>query len=146
MLALSGYQISLGLPRKGDVVAVWGNSPTAYRGTYISQKYKVPLLRIEDTFLRSLFPGRYRKEPPLGILLDRSGVHFDAKSQSDLEGILSQHPLDDEHMLKRAKALIKRIKENHLTKYSAFDTDADLPTPGYVLVIDQSRGDASVTA
>ncbi|MDG2295255.1 MAG: capsular polysaccharide biosynthesis protein [Paracoccaceae bacterium] len=146
MLTLSGYQISLGLPQKGDVVAVWGNSPTSYRGTYFAQKYKVPLLRIEDTFLRSLFPGQQKNEAPLGILLDRSGVHFDAKSPSDLEKILSQNPLDDERMLKRAKSLISRIKENHLTKYSAFDPDANLPSPGYVLVIDQSRGDASVTA
>ena len=88
MLTLSGYQISLGLPKKGDVVAVWGNSPTSYRGTNFAQKYKVPLLRIEDTFLRSLFPGQQKNEAPLGILLDRSGVHFDAKSQSDLEQIL----------------------------------------------------------
>ena len=146
MLTLSGYKISLGLPKKGDVVAVWGNSPTSYRGTYFAQKYKVPLLRIEDTFLRSLFPGQQKNEAPLGILLDRSGVHFDAKSPSDLEQILSRNPLNDERILKRAKSLISRIKENHLTKYSAFDPDANLPSPGYVLVIDQSRGDASVTA
>ena len=146
ILMLSGYQISLGLPRKGDVIAVWGNSPTAYRGTYIANKYNIPLLRIEDTFLRSLFPGRCRNEPPLGILLDKSGVHFDAKNPSDLEEILSQHPLDDERMIRKAKSLISRIKENHLTKYSALDPDADLPSPGYVLVIDQSQGYASVTA
>jgi len=146
MLTLLGYRLSLGLPKEGDAVAVWGNSPTAYRGLYFAQKYKVPLLRIEDTFLRSLFPGRHRNEPPLGILLDRSGVHFDARSPSDLENILSLHPLDDECMLTRAKSLISRIKENHLTKYSAFNPGADLPSPGYVLVIDQSRGDASVTA
>ena len=146
MITLLGYRPSLGLPKEGDAVAVWGNSPTAYRGLYFAEKYKVPLLRIEDTFLRSLFPGRHRNEPPLGILLDRSGVHFDASSPSDLEDILSRHPLDDERMLTRAKSLISRIKENHLTKYSAFDPNANSPSPGYVLVIDQNRGDASVIA
>ncbi|MEY8842226.1 capsular polysaccharide biosynthesis protein, partial [Cribrihabitans sp. XS_ASV171] len=39
-----------------------------------------------------------------------------------------------------------RIGELELSKYSGFDPSARLPDPGYVLVIDQTRGDASVTA
>ena len=146
ILELSGYRVALGLPQKDDVVAIWGNSPTAYRGIHIAKKYSSSLLRIEDCFLRSLYPGRYKGEPPLGILLDKSGVHFDPTRPSDLEKILSQHPLNDEAMLTKAKSSIARIKEHHLTKYSAFDPDTELPSAGYVLVIDQRRNDASVTA
>jgi capsular polysaccharide export protein len=38
-----------------------------------------------------------------------------------------------------------RLQEAHLSKYSAFDPATPCPDPGYVLVIDQTRGDASVT-
>ena len=34
----------------------------------------------------------------------------------------------------------------HLTKYAAVDPDLPVPPPGYVLVVDQTRGDAAVTA
>ncbi|MDG1801244.1 MAG: capsular polysaccharide biosynthesis protein, partial [Paracoccaceae bacterium] len=34
----------------------------------------------------------------------------------------------------------------HLSKYNTYDLDAPTPKPGYVLVIDQTRGDASVKA
>ena len=32
ILELSGYAPSLGWPQKSDFIAVWGQSPTAYRG------------------------------------------------------------------------------------------------------------------
>ncbi|MCX8225042.1 MAG: capsular polysaccharide biosynthesis protein [Sulfitobacter sp.] len=145
ILQLSGHSIHLGLPRAGDAVAVWGNSPTAHRGLAIAVKRDVPVVRIEDAMLRSLFPGRVG-EPPLGLLIDSKGVHFDPSRPSDLETLLATHPLDDTALLNRARGCIARIIEAHLTKYTGFDTHASAPDPGYVLVIDQTRGDASVTA
>lgn len=145
MLGLAGYRLRLGLPGPGDFVGIWGNSPTAYRGRSIAERRGVPLLRVEDAFLRSLQPGR-AGEPPAGLILDRSGVHFDPSSPSDLEQILSAHPLDDTALLDRARDATARMREHHLSKYSAFDPAIAAPDPGYVLVVDQTRGDASVTA
>lgn len=145
ILQLSGHSIHLGLPRKGDHVAVWGNSPTAHRGLAIAQKRDVPVVRIEDAMLRSLFPGR-AGEPPLGLLIDSKAAHFDAARPSDLEILLATHPLDDTALLDRARGCIVRMIEDHLTKYTGFDTGGPAPDPGYVLVIDQTRGDASVIA
>jgi capsular polysaccharide export protein len=145
ILKLSGHSIHLGLPGKTDHVAVWGNSPTAHRGLSIAAKRGVPVVRIEDAMLRSLFPGR-AGEPPLGLLIDSKAAHFDPTRPSDLETLLATHPLDDTALLDRARGCIARIIEDHLTKYTAFDTTATAPTPGYVLVIDQTRGDASVVA
>lgn len=145
ILALSGYDVRLGLPRPEDTVAIWGDSPTAHRGRRIAQERGTPLLRVEDAFLRSLHPGR-EGEPPLGLLLDRSGLHFDPAQPSDLETLLATHPLDDTALLNRARGAIERLKELSLSKYSAFDPDAPIPDPGYVLVIDQTVNDASVTA
>lgn len=145
ILKLSGYDIRLGLPKDGDLVGVWGQSPTAHRGEAIAAKHNVPILRVEDAFLRSLFPGR-AGEAPVGLFLDHKGVHFDPAQRSDLETILAEDPLDDTALLNRARGCIERIKEAHLSKYSAFPTNIAAPDPGYVLVVDQTRGDASVTA
>jgi capsular polysaccharide export protein len=145
ILSLSGYRISLGQPGPEDRVAVWGNSPTAHRGLAVAARRGVPVLRVEDAFLRSLEPGR-AGEPPLGLLLDRSGVHFDPGVPSDLEKMLATAPLDDTALLDRARDAMTRIRTGHLSKYSGFDPATPVPEPGYVLVIDQTQGDASVTA
>ncbi len=145
ILQLSGHSLHLGLPGPGDAVAVWGNSPTAHRGLGVAAKYQVPVVRIEDAPLRSLFPGR-AGEPPLGLLVDHRGLHFDPSQPSDLEEILARHPLDDTALLNRARGAMARLAEAHLTKYTAFDLATPVPDPGYVLVIDQTFGDASVTA
>ncbi|APE44090.1 beta-3-deoxy-D-manno-oct-2-ulosonic acid transferase [Sulfitobacter alexandrii] len=146
ILRLSGYSLHLGLPRAGDHVAVWGNSPTAHRGLAVANKHGAPVVRVEDALLRSVHPGRTGQEPPLGLLIDHRGMHFDPAQPSDLEEILSSHPLDDTNLLNRARGAIARMQEAHLTKYTGFDPEAEVPAPGYVLVIDQTRGDASVTA
>lgn len=142
---MSGHSLRLGLPGPGDAVAVWGNSPTAHRGLAVAAKRDVPVIRVEDAWLRSLHPGR-AGEPPLGLLIDSRGAHFDPAQPSDLEELLAHHPLDDTALLNRARGGMAQLAEAHLTKYAGFDADTPAPDPGYVLVIDQTRGDASVTA
>ncbi|MDF1853914.1 capsular polysaccharide biosynthesis protein [Pseudooceanicola sp.] len=143
ILHLAGYRLRLGRPGAGDEIAVWGRSPYAARGEAVAEHSGAALVRIEDAFLRSLFPGR-AGEPPIGLMIDHSGVHFDASAPSDLETLLASHPFDDTTLLNRARGGIARMREAHLSKYNAFDPDAALPDPGYVLVIDQTHGDASV--
>lgn len=146
ILQLSGYSIHVGLPSEdGDSVAVWGNSPTAHRGEGVAQRRDAPIVRIEDAALRSLFPGR-EGESPLGLVIDHRGVHFDPSKPSDLEVLLATHPLDDTALLNRARACAARLAEAHLSKYAAIPLDTPAPAPGYVVVIDQTEGDASVTA
>ncbi|MBC7477173.1 MAG: capsular polysaccharide biosynthesis protein [Pseudorhodobacter sp.] len=143
ILELSGHQLRLGLPGPADGVVVWGRSPYAHRGEAVAARYKVPLIRVEDTFLRSLRPGRMG-DAPLGLMIDPKGVHFDSSKPSLLEDILAKHPLDDSNLLARARTGIACIQALDLSKYN-IHTDAAPPPPGYVLVIDQTRGDASIT-
>ena len=145
ILDLSGYRVSLGLPGPDDFVGIWGNSPTAHRGLSVAARRNAPVVRVEDAFLRSLFPGR-AGSAPLGLLIDHKGAHFDPAHPSDLEEILATHPLDDTALLNRARGAIARLREAHLSKYTAFAPETPVPDPGYVLVIDQTRNDASVTA
>ncbi len=145
MLALAGYRLSLGLPGPGDAVAVWGHSPTAARGEAVAARRGVPLVRIEDAFLRSIHPGRSRGEPPLGLMIDATGgAHYASSAPSALERLLATHPLDDPHLLQRAEEGMGRLQALELSKYNNFDVGLPPPAPGYVLVIDQTRGDASI--
>lgn len=145
ILSLSGYHVSLGAPGPQDLVGVWGNSPTAPRGEAVAEHRGAGLLRVEDAWLRSVLPGR-SGAPPCGLVLDQSGVHYDAETPSDLEHLLTTHPLDDTALLDRARGAIERLKEAQLSKYNAFDLTEALPEPGYVLVIDQTEDDASLRA
>ncbi|GAA4218257.1 capsular polysaccharide export protein [Sagittula marina] len=145
ILGLAGYRLSLGVPAPDDLVGVWGQSPYAHRGERIAAQRGARVVRIEDAFLRSLHPGR-SGDPPLGLMIDHTGVHFDGRHPSDLEHLLATDPLDDSAILDRARGVIARMREGHLSKYSATLPDADAPPPGYVLVVDQTRGDASVRA
>ena len=144
-MSLSGYDVSLGKPSPDDLIGVWGQSPTSWRGEAVADRTSAPVLRVEDAFLRSVLPGR-DGEPPLGLHLDTRGVHFDPSKPSDLEMFLREDPLDDTALLNRARDAIEAIKHANLRKYNAFDLDLKAPDPGYVLVIDQTDGDASVTA
>lgn len=147
IMDLAGYDIRLGKPSEPeDLIGVWGQSPTSPRGEAVAEKTGHPIVRIEDSFLRSVLPARIGNEPPIGLHIDHSGVHFDPEKPSDLEYLLKSEPLDDTILLDRARAGIERLRDAHLSKYNAFDPDAAVPPPGYVLVIDQTRNDASVTA
>ncbi|WP_438975732.1 capsular polysaccharide biosynthesis protein [Roseicyclus sp.] len=143
ILQLAGYDLRLGKPGPDDDVLVWGHSPYAGRGTRVAGATGAHLVRIEDAFLRSLHPGR-SGDPPMGLIIDRRGIYFDASGPSDLEVLLSTHPLDDTALLDRARGAMAWIAAAHLTKYAANDPHLEPPPPGYVLLIDQTRGDAAI--
>ncbi len=143
ILQLAGHDLKLGKPARADDVLVWGHSPYAARGETVTARTGAHLVRVEDAFLRSLHPGR-SGDPPLGLIIDRRGIYFDASQPSDLEVLLATHPLDDTAFLDRARDAMARIAAGHLTKYAATDPDLDPPPPGYVLLIDQTRGDAAI--
>ena len=143
ILALAGYGLHLGLPAPGDGVVVWGRSPYAGRGEAVAARRGVPLIRVEDAFVRSVRPGR-AGDAPLGLMLDDMGVHFDSAQPSRLEQMLATQPLDDAGLLVRAELGIARLMAADLSKYNTHDPGLPVPEAGYVLVIDQTRGDASI--
>ncbi|MEM1078561.1 MAG: capsular polysaccharide biosynthesis protein [Pseudomonadota bacterium] len=97
-------------------------------------------LYLEDTFLRSVLPGK-AGGPRHGITLDRQRPYYDASGPSDLERLLATHPLEDTG---RGTGIISALKAAELSKYNAVSTAPPQIKPGYVLVIDQLRDDASI--
>lgn len=130
-----GFQESL-----GQAVLAWGRKPSSEVAARYAKRQKLPLLRIEDAFLRSVELGAHC--PPLGIVLDREGIYYDARSASELETLISQ-PLDEEQQ-QRAETIRKRWCGLKLSKYNLHRSHkVDYGRP-YVLLIDQTAGDASI--
>jgi len=144
ILDLAGWSVTTGIPGEDDWVGLWGRTRTAWRGEAVAAWAEAPVLTVEDAFLRSVHPNRLRTKPPIGLNLDRTGVHFDGSAPSDLETLLATHPLDDTALLNRARHAIDSLKHWHLGKYAATDPELKAPPPGYVVVIDQTEGDAAL--
>lgn len=140
----AGYSISVGwLGGVGDSVAVWGRIP---RSRWVLQQYQnqKTIVTFEDAFIRSISPGL--SSPPLGLNVDKSGVYFDCETASDLENILNFDTLDEPTLLHRARSGRAFLKHYGLSKYNPTPRGGSkLPSTGYTLVVDQVRGDASVT-
>lgn len=144
ILSLSGYDVSFGLPaRNSGIVGVWGRTKYANRGIGVAGWRNAGLVTLEDAFLRSVHTGR-SGAPPLGIVIDKKGIYFDTSRPSDLEDILNSNAVDDPDLLERASRGIERLGQAQISKYNAFDPALKLDQKDYVLVIDQTRGDASI--
>lgn len=146
MLALAGWQVATGLPPQGGAIGIWGASPTAWRGRAMAARRDGSLVTVEDAFLRSVLPGRANgaiaRRGPIGLLIDPHGLHFDPRRPS-----LIEHLVEDPAsaaLRDAARRGIARLRALDLSKYNAHRPELDPPCDGYVLVIDQTRGDASL--
>lgn len=144
VLQLAGHELRAGLPGPGDGALVWGHSPTAWRGEALAAPRGVPLVRVEDAFLRSIHPGRAKGEAPVGYLIDPVGVHFDSAQPSRLEQILATTDFHNSNIWSDINHLTCCFLESGLSKYNNGYPDLPAPDPGYILVLDQSAGDASI--
>ncbi|MDB6178534.1 capsular polysaccharide biosynthesis protein [Paracoccus sp. Z330] len=147
ILDLSGWRLSVGIPTGKDrTIAIWGNSPTAWRGRRMARYRGADLVTVEDAFLRSVLPGRAKGavagRGPIGLLIDPIGVHFDPNQPSLIEETIKAG--SDHATLTRARMGIDRMKCGDLSKYNHHDQRLTPPSPGYVLLVDQTRGDASL--
>ncbi|WP_410217980.1 capsular polysaccharide biosynthesis protein [Paracoccus sp. (in: a-proteobacteria)] len=146
ILTLAGYQPVLGLPRLGEPVGIWGASPTSWRGKAMAHRRGCPLITVEDAFLRSILPGRARgrlsRRGPAGLMIDPVGLHFDPSIPSRVEQLVNAGATDA--LQDRASLALARLRAADLSKYNHHDPSVAPPRPGYILVVDQTQGDASL--
>lgn len=134
-----------------DGFAAWGRDGPARRAIWAAQRSGKALLTLEDGFLRSL-DGGWGAGPmaqPLSLLPDWRGAYYDATAPSDLECLLAGEGWETPGLIARARAGIALLRERRLSKYNAAPDEGEWgaappPAPGFVLVIDQTRGDASI--
>ena len=110
---------------------------------------EVPLLRVEDGFIRSIGLGS-DYETPYSLVTDSEGIYYDPAGPSDLEAILNRiasEPAAFAGELARARCLRHFIVSRGITKYNLPVKPVRLTAPAgkkVVLVIGQTDGDASV--
>ncbi|MDV6328096.1 capsular polysaccharide biosynthesis protein [Idiomarina sp. Sol25] len=130
----------VGAPEQASAVLAWGRKPSSDVAARYAKRHTLPLVRIEDAFLRSVELGAHC--PPLGIVVDAQGIYYDARSASELEALITE-PLDEEQQ-QRADSIRQRWCELKLSKYNLHRSQqVDYGRP-YVLLVDQTAGDASI--
>lgn len=126
-------------------IAGWGLKPSAVNAKAYAAKHQLPYVSLEDGFLRSLELGVSGSQPH-SLIVDYSGIYYDATRPSDLETLILQHRLSPSQ-LQRARDAMSLLKRYRLSKYNhAPDkVSAELEHPcERVLVVDQAFGDASI--
>lgn len=145
LLRSHGYRLRIGLPwRKNDAVLVWGRKSVSRRGLWIAERFHRQVITIEDSFLRSVKSGR-EGEKGQGIVLDTKGIYFQTDGPSDLFDLLDAAQSLSDDALVDAKRGIETLRALSLSKYNNFPMALpDWLPQKFVLVIDQTRRDASI--
>lgn len=108
----------------------------------------VPLVRMEDGFLRSVGLGA-DLTAPASLVLDRTGMYFDPRKPSELEDILQGWTFSDQDRA-RARALRERIVLGRLSKYNPAGSSSPLSLEArgrpVLLVPGQVEDDESVVS
>jgi len=105
----------------------------------------VPLVRIEDGFLRSAGLGVHLV-PAAGLVRDEHGIHYDPRQPSGLERLLAEREFDAA-LLDRAARLRQAILAANLTKYNLAGDAAGITRPAgrrVILVPGQVEDDAAM--
>lgn len=136
--------ISRPRPGPGDKVAGWGLKPTSRKARDFAARHGLPFLTLEDGFLRSLGLGVMGFQP-CSLIVDSTGIYYDASRPSDLELLLAESELQPQ-LLQRATGCMQLIREQRLSKYNhapdqQLFPDTERPR---ILVVDQTFADASV--
>lgn len=142
------------LSSKPNAVIGWGLKPTSDGARHYAARHRLPYVALEDGFLRSLGLGVEGYQPH-SMVVDYTGIYYDASRPSDLENWLNHATFDDEE-LAQATRCIEQLSRYRLSKYNhapdyalpvagtdTVGTDTVFGT-GNILVVDQTAGDASI--
>lgn len=128
-------------------IFIWGKRDFDEIETY-AKSNAIPLIRVEDGFIRSLGLGSDLTRP-YSQVFDDSGIYFDPTSPSQLENILQNTPFDEDFyqdLKQEARELKTLILESKISKYNS-DTHTHLCLPQdklKILVPGQVEDDASI--
>ena len=137
---------------EGDVVVGWGQKDNTEKARAYAKRKGLPYWRLEDGFLGYLsHPSRDKRR--LSVVVDKSGIYYDAHTPSDLEQMLNQDDWVTADLMARAESAMARIRRWRLSKYnqSAFELSVELQEKlatfkgPKVLVVDQTYGDKSIS-
>lgn len=109
-----------------------------------AQRHALPILHMEDGFIRSVGLGS-NLTPPLSLVIDDVGIYFDATAPSRLEWILQNHVFSQPE-LTLATEIQQKLLAANISKYNVGNTAFRQPetTQPILLVTGQVEDDASI--
>jgi capsular polysaccharide export protein len=119
----------------------WGRRPRSERARALAERSGLPFICVEDGFLRSV--GLGSDDAPLSVVVDDLGIYFDATCPSRFEALMQ--PALAEPEVRRAEALQTAWRAARVSKYNHLREHAGPLPKRYVLVVDQTLGDASIS-
>ncbi|UQP00540.1 capsular polysaccharide biosynthesis protein [Burkholderia multivorans] len=111
----------------------------------VAQQLGLPVLRMEDGFIRSVGLGS-NLIAPLSLVIDDLGIYFDPRGPSRLEAILERGGFDEAE-LAEARAVRTALVDARIGKYNVGNGGVVLPSPRpakVILVPGQVEDDASI--
>ncbi len=136
------------LAEKDAEILAWGPElPIAVEA--LAKERNIPVIFIEDGFLRSVRPSASRT-PPFSLALDGRALYFDCRHPSDLEVLLKTHDFEaDAALMERARAGIELLVQSGISKYNGghrltAESVYGVKKRKRVLVIGQVEDDASI--
>lgn len=100
----------------GGAIAVWATRVPAGLETMAAAR-RIPLIRVEDGFIRSAGLGS-NLAPPASIVTDRRGIYLDPARPSELEELLAATEFSEE-LRGRARGLMALLKARGISKYGS---------------------------
>lgn len=135
--------------KTAQAVLAWGKKPSRSKAVSFADTHSLPLITVEDGFLRSLGSGIH--SVGASFIKDDLGVYFDLTVPNRLQALIAdcmaQWSDDKERHVQR---LINKIITHQLSKYNQTTTAPDLSALAnndkpHIIIIDQVANDASIT-
>ena len=120
--------------------AGWGLKPSGRYAAWRAARTGLPCWRLEDGFLRSVEPGL--GHAPLSVVVDDIGIYYDAARASALEALVVRPLAAAAEM--RVRELVAAWRAARVSKYNHLPEHRGALPARYVLVADQTFGDASI--
>jgi len=141
--------------KNADCMVFWGHHIDSIRVNMIlyGQMYKIPILLMEDGFIRSVYPNAKKDVPwqfrtSVGYTADFKRCAFDGFGPSTLEELLNSDLELSEEQLNRSRDVINILLDNKISKYNhqPIVENFQIGRDGAykILIIDQSVSDWSI--
>jgi len=127
------------LPLRGETIIGWGLKNSGQCAKKLASQYCCSFCLIEDGFLRSI----NRHDTALSLIFDSQGIYYDASTVSTFEHLTQKKLTDNEQV--QAVSTLRLWRSEYLSKYNATRDAFGAPPNLYVLVCDQTFGDASIS-
>lgn len=110
------YFFKLMAPRP-NVIIVWGYTDNILIKFY-AKRYRIPIYRMEDGFVRSSLLGASHATP-YSLILDKKGLYYNPKVESNLEYLLNNYNFsNNEKLLKEAEEVLSILIDLKISKYN----------------------------